>query len=162
MWHFLGWILLDISKDCNAFCLRGQAVPRLLWLLDREDERHCLPSNVPLASQKTWLFSNISLGTSDLWFPFVHCLVLGVVTVCVPCSWWRIKQNDGNKLQDARPLVDQVLFECTGHNCMWLFPTGCSVCAPVGAHREVDLLREARLYRASTLFDDCWLPLLLG
>jgi hypothetical protein len=45
---------------------------------------------------------------------------------------------------------------------MWLFPTGCSVCAPVGAHREVDLLREARLYRASTLFDDCWLPLLLG
>jgi hypothetical protein len=46
----------------------------------------------------------------------VHRLVQAVITVGVPCSWWCIKQDDGNKLQDARPLVGQALFECTGHN----------------------------------------------
>jgi len=116
MGHFFRRVVLGISKDCNAVCLQGQGVPSLVCLLDREDRRHCLPSDIPFISQKNWLFSNITERTSDLWFPFLHCLLQAVMTVCVPCSWWCIKQNDGNKLQDARPLVDQPLFEYTGHN----------------------------------------------
>lgn len=114
-WHFRR-VVLDISKDCNTLCLQGQGVPSLVRLLDPEDRRHCLPNDIPFIFQKNWIFSNITERTSDLWFPFVHCLLQAVITVCVPCSWWCIKQNDGNKLQDARPLVDQALFEYTGHN----------------------------------------------
>jgi len=115
MGHFFRRVALGISKDYNALCLQGQGVPSLVRLLDPEDRRHCLPSDVPFISQKNWLFSNITGRTAGLLFPFVHCLLQAVITVCVPCSWC-IKQIDGNKLQDARPLVDKALFEYTGHN----------------------------------------------
>jgi hypothetical protein len=71
---------------------------------------------IPFRSQKNWLCSIVTERTPYLWFPFVLCLLQAVITVCVPCSWWCIKQNDGNKLLDARPSVDQALFEYTGHN----------------------------------------------
>lgn len=162
MWHFVGWVVVDISKNCDAFCLQGQAVPRLICLLDREDKRRCLPSDIALTCQKTWLFKHITVRTSDLGFPFVHCLVQVAVTVCVPCTWWCMQRNGGNKLQGARPLLDQAYLNVQAMIFILLFPTGCSVCAPVGACEKVDLLREARSYRVSTLFNDCRLPLLLG
>jgi len=114
--HFFRRVVRGILKDYNALCLQGQGVPSLIRLLDPEDRKHCLPSDVPFTSQKNWFFSNITERTSDLWFSFVHCLLQAVITVCVPCIWWCIKQNDGNKLQDARPLADQALFGYTGHN----------------------------------------------
>jgi hypothetical protein len=62
-------------------------------------------------------FSATSLSEPQISdFLLYTALLQAVITVCVPCSWWCIKQNDGNKLQDARPLVDQALFEYTGHN----------------------------------------------
>lgn len=81
--------------------------------------------------QKTWLFSSITVRTADLWFPVVHSLLQRVVTVCVPCSLWCTKWNWGNRLQDAKPSVHQLLFDCTGHN----------VNIAVGACEKVDLLR---------------------
>lgn len=73
-----------------------------------------------------------------------------------------MQRNGGNKLQGARPLLDQAYLNVQAMIFILLFPTGCSVCAPVGACEKVDLLREARSYRVSTLFNDCRLPLLLG
>lgn len=146
MGHFFRWVVLGISKDCNALCLQGQGVPSLVRLLDPKDRRHYLPSDVPFTSQKNWLFSNITERTSDLWFPFVHCLLQAVITVCVPCSWWCIKQNDGNKLQDARPLIDQAYLNIQAVIFMLLFPEGCLDCPPVSASQKVDVLREARLH----------------